>query len=79
MKNEQMTDPNTTFNCIVVLPYTETSRFFMASSSRDQEAYIGETNEVYYEYQAVRFNVKDACKVAANSGNPRAFVRQINS
>lgn len=65
-------------NCIVVMPYTETSRLFNASVTKSEESFIGENGIVYFQHQAKLFNAKDACNAAVSSGNTQAFVRQIN-
>ena len=65
-------------NCIVVLPYKETSRLFTASVTKDQEAYIGDSGIVYYQSQAKKVTAKEACDLAIKSGNNHAFVRQLS-
>ena len=62
---------------IVVLPYQETARLFNASSTKTQEAFVGEKGTVYYQYQAQKFDAKGANEVAISSGNKQAFVREV--
>ncbi len=64
-------------NCIVVLPYQETSRLFNASKTTNEEAYIGENEIVYYQSQAKKFSAIEANELAIRSGNKQAFVRQL--
>ena len=63
-------------NAIVVLPYTETARLFHASKSTEEEAYVGENNQVvYYEHMAKKLSLADANVIATEHPNRRAFVR----
>lgn len=65
-------------NHIVVLPYSETSRLFHASVTKNEEAFIGQEGKiVYYQSQAKTFDAREACKLAVESGNNMAFVRQL--
>lgn len=65
---------------IVVLPYTETARFFTASKAVEQEAFIGSKGIVYYQSQAHQMDKAEAELIVASqiiTGNKNAFIREI--
>ena len=67
-------------NCIIVMPYMETSRLFHASKSTPQEAFLGpEGKTVYYQHQAEKFTKEEAEAILADSENKQAFVRELKN
>ena len=67
-------------NFIIVLPYRETSRFFTASMTTIEEAYVGSNNQVvHYEYLAERMTKSQAFSLWKEKfiGNRDAFIREL--